>query len=238
MDFSTTLIEGVLIRRYKRFFADIALPSGETIVAHCPNTGAMTGCAEPGFKAWVSRSDNPRRKLKYTWELAQNDQKQWIGINTGRANKLVEEALYSRIIEAVSGYATIKREYKPANSNSRFDFLLSEHHTKDSEFRCLLEVKSVTLCEQQTGYFPDTVTTRGTKHCLELAEQVSSSTECVLLFCVQHSGIKQLKIAEHIDPDYNQALQVARGKGVKIIAYQCDLSDKKILLNQELPIVY
>lgn len=238
MDFNTTLIEGVLIRRYKRFFADIALPNGEIIVAHCPNTGAMTGCAEPGFKAWVSRSDNPKRKLKYTWELAQNNQGHWIGINTGKANKLVEEALQKHAIGAVSQYATIKREFKPENANSRFDFLLTDSQVKGPYERCLLEVKSVTLCEEHTGYFPDTVTTRGTKHCLELAEHVSPITQCVLLFCVQHSGIKQLKFAEHIDPDYNEALQQARLKGVTIMAYQCDLSDKKILLNQELPIVY
>jgi len=238
MDFAATLIEGVLIRRYKRFFADVALPNGETIVAHCPNTGAMTGCAEPGFKVWVSPANNPKRKLKYTWELAQNFQQQWIGVNTGNANRLVEEALHNNVISEVSQFDTIKREYKPTNAQSRFDFLLSmkdpETHTK----RCLLEVKSVTLCEQGIGYFPDAVTTRGAKHCRELAEHIADDTRCVLLFCVQHTGIQHLKIAHHIDPDYNQALQQAKSAGVEVLAYSCNIGDKKILLNQQLPIVF
>lgn len=237
MDFSTGLIEGVLIRRYKRFFADVALPNGETVVAHCPNTGAMTGCAEPGFNVWISRSNNPKRKLKYTWELAKNNRQQWIGVNTGSANKLVEEALHNKIIEEVAQYSLIKREHKPEGSNSRFDFLLTNPQT-NAPRSCLLEVKSVTLCEGNIGYFPDAVTTRGTKHCLELADQISTDVHCVLLFCIQHSGIEQLKIAQSIDPDYTLALHQARRKGVTIIAYQCDLNDKKILLNQSLPIVF
>lgn len=237
MDFNGQLIEGRLIRRYKRFFADVALPSGEIVVAHCANTGAMTGCAEPGFKVWLSRSNNPKRKLKYSWELTQNNQNQWIGINTNRANKLVEEALNQRTIMEVSQYSLIRREYKPNGANSRFDFLLSEPQIQSPQ-KCLLEVKSVTLCDGETGYFPDTVTTRGTRHCLELAQQLSITTHCVLLFCVQHSGVKQLKIAQNIDPEYSRALNHARSGGVTVIAYQCYLNDKKIYINQQLPIVF
>lgn len=238
MDFADTLIEGVLIRRYKRFFADVLLPSGETVVAHCANTGAMTSCAEPGFKVWLSPATNPKRKLKYTWELAQDNDQNWIGVNTNNANRLVEEALNNKVIKELSQFDSIKREHKPENATSRFDFLLTQNSTENSFRSCLLEVKSVTLCEGETGFFPDAVTTRGAKHCRELAQFVTNETRCVLLFCVQHTGIKQLKIAQHIDPDYNQALQQAKYAGVEILVYGCDMSDKKILVNQSLPIVF
>ena len=238
MDFASALIEGVLIRRYKRFFADVQLPNGEIVVAHCANTGAMTGCAEPGFKVWLSPANNPKRKLQYTWELAQNSEQQWIGVNTANANRVVEEALQHNKVKELCQFNQVKREYKPENATSRFDFLLTQDDAVENNQRCLVEVKSVTLCDGNLGYFPDAVTTRGAKHCRELAEYVSNDTRCVLLFCVQHSGVEQVKIAQHIDPDYNQSLQLARDAGVEVLAYKCKISDKKILLIQSLPVVF
>jgi sugar fermentation stimulation protein A len=235
MEFELPLIEGVLIKRYKRFFADVQLPNGEIVVAHCPNTGAMTGCAEPGFKVWISPSNNPKRKLKYTWELAMDCSGNFIGVNTGRANKIVEQALALKQIDEVQHFETFKREFKPENGNSRFDFLL---RNENDDLQCFLEVKSVTLRSENIGFFPDAVTTRGAKHCRELASYVSDFRSCILLFCVQHTGIKEVRIAEHIDPDYNLALLDAKSKGVQVIAYGCDMSYKKIQLNQSLPIVF
>lgn len=228
MQFESPLLRGTLIKRYKRFFADIQLDNGEIITAHCANTGAMTGCAEPGYLVWVSPANNPKRKLQYTWELAQTDDGDMIGVNTNAANKVVEHALESGTIDQLIAFPKIRREYKPEGANSRFDFLVQ------NEFeQCLVEVKSLTLCENQLGYFPDAVTTRGAKHCRELANYVSDSCRCVLLFCVQHTGVEKVKIAEHIDPDYALAVAEARRRGVEILAYRCSIDQKKIVINQE-----
>ncbi|MEW9798863.1 DNA/RNA nuclease SfsA [Alteromonas sp. CYL-A6] len=231
MQFNTPLIKGTLVKRYKRFFADVETDSGEIITAHCPNTGAMTGCAEPGFTAYLSRSDNPKRKLAYTWELAQTPQGDWIGINTHNANKLVEEALLNNALPGMDDIVSFKREVTPPGGTSRFDFAIE--HTTGTEY---LEVKSVTLARGTDGVFPDAVTARGAKHCNELAELAQRGIATSLLFCVQHTAIKQVGVAADIDPNYARALHHAMQCGVRVFAVGCEISEQKVNINQALPL--
>lgn len=232
MKFASALIQGTLIKRYKRFLADVELPDGQIVTAHCPNTGAMSGCAEPGFKVWLSPSDNPKRKLKYTWELAVTGEGHWIGINTHNANKLVKEALETKKIALLDGYSTLRSEVRYGSENSRIDFLLESEQRPD----CYVEVKSVTLLDNGVGYFPDAPTTRGTKHMKELAGVVENGHNAAVIFCVQHSGIRSVSPARHIDPEYTEALLMARRAGVEIIAVSCSIDEKNISINQQLPI--
>ena len=197
MEFSSSLIRGTLVKRYKRFLADVALPDGSIVTAHCPNTGAMTGCAEPGFTVFLSESTNPKRKLKYTWELAKTFDGHFIGINTNNANKLVAEAL-----------------------NVAY-----------------MEVKSVTLADGNHGFFPDAVTQRGAKHCLELARLAQTGIQTNLLFCVQHTAIDSVRIASHIDPAYAQSVKAAEQAGVQVLAASCTIDEQKLILNQTLPVI-
>lgn len=233
MQFPTPLIKGKLIKRYKRFLADVELPDGQVVTAHCPNTGAMTGCAEPGFSVWLSHSSNPKRKLAYTWELAQNAENHWIGINTHNANKLVCEGIESQAIAELKGYSSIKREVKYGEEGSRIDILLSCTERPN----CYVEVKSVTLLQDNSGFFPDAKSIRGAKHLRELAHMKQQGHRAVLLFCVQHSGINQVRAAEHIDPVYAQTLALAQQNGVEILVYGCKFSEQKILINQPLAFI-
>ncbi|MDF2177810.1 DNA/RNA nuclease SfsA [Aliiglaciecola sp. CAU 1673] len=229
MQFSPPLQSGTLIKRYKRFLADIQLDTGEVITAHCANTGAMTGCAEPGFRAFVSYHPDPGRKLAYSWQLAKDNQGHWIGINTHLANKLVEEALATNKITALSGYERVRREVKPKDSNHRLDFMLSGQQQD-----CYVEVKSVTLLHDGQGYFPDTVTLRGQQHLQELMRLKRLGYRVVLLFCVQHSGIHSVKAASHLDPHYAATLSEALAVGVEVMAWGCSINPEKIELNQQL----
>lgn len=224
------LIQGTLTKRYKRFLADVQLPDGSIVIAHCPNTGAMTGCAEPGWQVWLSPSTNPKRKLGYTWEVVKTDQKHWIGINTHKANALVKEALADNKIPELIGYAEHKAEVKFGKENSRIDFLLSD----DQKVDCYVEVKSVTLLQNELGYFPDAKTLRGQKHLRELSSIVKQGKRAVLLFCVQHSGIQSVGVAKHIDPDYADEFNVAMENGVEILCYACHIDSENIFINQPL----
>lgn len=231
MQFSSVLIQGTLIKRYKRFLADVELADGSIVIAHCPNTGAMTGCAEPGFKVWLSPSNNPKRKLLYTWEVALTDKNDWIGVNTHKANALVKEAIQENKVAELAGYKTLQAEVKFGEENSRIDFLLTDPEKAD----CYVEVKSVTLLEGNAGYFPDAKTLRGQKHLRELSLIASQGKRAVLFFCVQHSGIQSVQVAKHIDPDYAKELKQAMLNGVQVLCYGCELSSEKIYINQSLP---
>jgi sugar fermentation stimulation protein A len=231
MDFSSPLIQGTLVKRYKRFLADVQLADGSIVIAHCPNTGAMTGCAEPGWQVWLSPSDNPKRKLLYTWEVVLTDQRHWIGINTHKANKLVKEAIQENKIAELIGYQNLQAEVKFGEENSRIDFLLTDPEKAD----CYVEVKSVTLLHDSKGYFPDAKTVRGQKHLRELSLIASQGKRAVLLFCVQHSGIQSVQVAKHIDLDYANELEQAMLNGVQILCYGCEISSEKIFINQSLP---
>lgn len=231
MKFSPPLVRGTLVKRYKRFLADVTLEDGSTVTAHCPNTGAMTGCAEPGYTVYLSESDNPKRKLKYTWELAKTFDDHFIGINTHNANKLVAEALDNKVLDEFSHIDMWKAEVTPPTANSRFDFALT--HQETTEY---MEVKSVTLRDADKGYFPDAVTQRGAKHCLELARLAQSGIKTSLLFCVQHTAITSVHIAKHIDPNYAQSVKTAADAGVSILAARCTIDEQKLILNQSLPV--
>lgn len=230
MQFTRQLIKGSLIKRYKRFLADVVLEDGSIVTAHCPNTGAMTGCAEPGFEVWLSRSDNPKRKLAYSWELSVDFDGNWIGVNTQRANQLTEEGITLGKVNTLAGYSKQQREVKYGSENSRIDLLLSG----PDQANCYVEVKSVTLLDSGTGFFPDAVTQRGTKHLRELTEIAAQGNRAVLLFCVQHTGITSVNIAKHIDPDYFRTITHAAHNGVEIIAWDTIITQEKIELNQEI----
>ncbi len=237
MKFSPSLLRGTLIKRYKRFFADVELEDGTIVTAHCPNTGAMSGCAEPGYTVFLSESTNPKRKLKYTWELAQSFDGHFIGINTHNANKLVAEALDNKVLKEFSDITRWKAEVTPPTANSRFDFALERENAQHQGIIEYMEVKSVTLAENSKGFFPDAVTQRGAKHCLELARLAESGIKTSLLFCVQHTAIESVQVAEYIDPTYAESVKKAADAGVSLLAASCIIDEQKILLNQTLPLI-
>ena len=235
MQFYPLLQKATLIKRYKRFLADVILADGTETTIHVANTGAMTGCAEPGDIVWYSTSDNPKRKYPLSWEITQTSKDHLIGVNTIRANQLVEEALNEAVITELTGYSSIQREVKYGNENSKIDFLLTSPEKKDA----YVEVKSVTLLEGEQGYFPDAVTTRGQKHLRELIEVVQHGQRAVLLFSVLHSGISTVKIAQHIDKKYNELITQAQSAGVEVIAYKASFNlteTAEIKLTQALPL--
>ncbi len=211
-----------LIKRYKRFLADIELNGGEETTIHCANTGAMKGCAEPNDTVWFSTSTNTKRKYPFSWEITQSQNNHFICVNTLRANQLIEEALHQDLIKELSGFDELRREVKYGNENSRVDFLATYKNAPDT----YIEVKSVTLLNDGHGYFPDAVTTRGQKHLRELMDMVTQGHRAVLLFAVLHSGINDIAAASHIDPIYAKLLKEARLVGVEIIAYKADFSLK------------
>lgn len=221
MDFSPPLQQGLLLQRYKRFLADIELPDGQQITAHCPNPGAMTGCAEPGWRVGLSLSDNLRRKLPYTLEMVHNGQS-WIGVNTQRANELVAEALNSGGIAELTGYPRMQREV-PYATRSRVDFLLSSAERP----ACYLEVKSVTLLQNGINQFPDAVTERGRKHLQDLQAIRQQGLRAVLLFVVQREDGRGFAAASEIDPAYARALDTARQAGVEVLVYQAQISPSR-----------
>lgn len=230
MQFKTPLIAGTLIKRYKRFLADVELDTGEIVTAHCPNTGAMTGCAEQGYKVYLSPSDNPKRKLAYTWELAVTPENHWIGIHSAKANRLVEEAWENNRLTGFQQYSRCQREVAYGREKSKIDLLLSG----PDDQRCYIEVKSVTLLQQGQGYFPDAVSTRGQKHLRELMEVVQEGHRGVLFFCVQHTGISSVSGAAHIDPQYAELLQQAKASGVEVCTWGCRINPAEIQLDRPL----
>ncbi|MDO4697327.1 MAG: DNA/RNA nuclease SfsA [Pasteurellaceae bacterium] len=211
------LSHGILVRRYKRFLADIQLPDGEQVTIHCPNTGAMTGCANAGDSVWFSTSSNPKRKYPYTWELTETAAGDLICVNTLRANHLVQEALEHQWIEQLAEYATIVPEQPYGEEKSRIDFLLKQENLPN----CFVEVKSTTLLTQQgVGMFPDAKTERGQKHLRELTQIAQGGQRAVMLFAVLHTGITQFAVAQHIDPDYAKWYQQALDMGVQQLVYK------------------
>lgn len=228
MKFDQPLQAAKLIKRYKRFLADVELPNGEIKTMHCANTGAMTGCAEPGSTVWYSTSDNPKRKYPNSWELTQTKEGHWICVNTARANRLVEEAINKKAITELQGYSSLRTEVKYGSENSRIDILLSD----EDKPSCYIEVKSVTLLEENgQGFFPDAVTTRGQKHLRELMEVAQRGERAVLFYAILHSGIEKVSAAHHIDPDYHQLIKEAEQAGVEIICYKAVLDQNELYLD-------
>ncbi|WP_394201230.1 DNA/RNA nuclease SfsA [Shewanella waksmanii] len=238
MDFSPQFEPAKLIKRYKRFLADVVLNDGSTATIHCPNTGSMRNCLFPGETIYFSVSDNPKRKYSRTWEFTETPDDHLIGINTGRANALAEEAINNGTIKELQGYQQLRREVKYGSENSRIDILLSQPNSNQSTLadKVYIEVKSCTLLEDNRGYFPDAVTTRGQKHLRELMDVVAQGHRGVLLFVVQHSGIDNVQAAEHIDPEYSALLKQAAESGVEVLAYCAQMSVKGTSLIKSCPV--
>ncbi|WP_028114481.1 DNA/RNA nuclease SfsA [Ferrimonas kyonanensis] len=232
MKYPQPLQSATLIKRYKRFLADVSLDNGDVMTLHCANTGAMTGCAEPGDTVWYSTSDNPKRKYPCSWELTQTQDGHFIGINTATANTLAAEAIEQGLLATLGGYDRIQREVRYGEENSRIDLLLSGNHLP----LCYVEVKSCTLLQQQQGYFPDAVTVRGQKHLRELMQMVDQGHRAVLLFMVQHSGIDSVSPADHIDPAYAALCRQAMDKGVEILAVGTEISPQGITVMGSVPV--
>jgi len=231
MKYKTPLIEGRLVKRYKRFFADVRLDDGQIVTAHCANTGAMAGIKDEGLKVWLSPSDNPKRKLKFTWELVEA-QNTLIGTYPSLANSLAEDAVNSGIITELSGYSSLRREVKYGD-NSRIDLLLEQ----DDRPPCWVEVKNVHwVREEGLAEFPDGVTSRGTKHLGELSTKAQEGERAVQLFIVQRSDCIRLRAAADTDPIYAKALVSAHKAGVEILAYGCDVSPDGIEITKALKV--
>ena len=230
MKFKDRLLQGTFIKRYKRFFVDINYRD-KIITAHCPNTGSMMGLLKKGNKTWFSESNNPKRKLKYSLEIIEVE-KNLVGINTLLTNKLVFEALNLKKIKNLIKFDNIKTEVKFSNS-TKFDFLIS-----NSKEICLLEVKNVTLLRnKKIAEFPDAITSRGTKHLVELINAKKKGFQSYILYLIQREDCKAFKIAEDIDINYKIAFDKAIKAGVKILCYDCKINNEEVKLNNQIELV-
>ena len=229
MNFENKLISGLFVKRYKRFFVDIKI-NNKIITAHCPNTGSMYGLLKKGNKVWISKSNNPSRKLKYTLEIIE-DKNSKVGVNTHSSNKIVHHALENNLIDEFDNISEIKPEIK-FGLNTRFDFLVSNEKQK-----YFIEVKNVTLSrEKSIAEFPDAVTTRGLKHINELLKASKKNYKIFILYLIQRNDCKTFAIAKDIDPDYAFALKKAINNKLKILCYDCKFSSKGIKLNNKIKI--
>ncbi|MCY3885010.1 MAG: DNA/RNA nuclease SfsA [Gammaproteobacteria bacterium] len=225
MKFNPKLKEGILLRRYKRFFADV-LTENETLTMHCANTGAMHGCADPGSKAWYSTSTNPKRKLPHSLEFVETKQGFRVCVNTARANQLVQEALLSNEIPELAKQSVWSREVPIPGERGRFDF--------GSE-NVVMEVKMVSWLRRGMGVFPDAESIRATRHLNALKNCAKNGIRAILFFCVPHSGVDQITIAEDIDPSYGRAVREAVADRVEILAYRWSVSPTALALDKQIP---
>ena len=227
MNFENKLISGELIKRYKRFFVDVKI-NGNSITAHCPNTGSMEGLLTEGNKVWISKSNNPKRKLKYTLQIIESNGSK-VGVNTHLTNKIFYEAIKKNLIKEFNKNLTIKSEVN-FNENTRFDFLLTKE-----EFKAFVEVKNVTLSRDQfIAEFPDAETSRGAKHLLELINAKKMGYDAFIVFVIQREDCKKFRIAKDIDPNYSKLLEKAIKNKVKVICYDCKFTPKAIKLNKKI----
>ena len=229
MRFATPLVPGRLIRRYMRFLSDVELEDGRIVKAHCPNPGSMMGLKDVGTRVWLEGNDDPKKKLDWGWRLVELDDA-FVGIDTGAANAIVGEAL-TKGVDGLDGYETIRAEVR-YREKSRVDFLLSGADRSD----CYLEVKSVTLSRGSgLAEFPDSVTSRGTKHLGDLAAMVAEGHRAVLLFLVQRTDCIRVDVARDIDPVYAEAFDAARAAGVEVMCFDCAISPDEITLRRAVP---
>ncbi len=229
MLFSAPLVHGTLIKRYKRFLADIRLKDGEVVTAHCPNTGTMLSCSEPQSRVCLSTSDNPKRKYPYTLEMVM-DNSTWVGVNTAKTNKLVVEAITKKQIAEFQEFDTLKTEVK-VSPHSRLDLLVT--NKASSTF---IEIKNCSLSIDGCAMFPDAVTARGTKHLKELISLKEQGNKACIFFLIQRMDADRFSPASHIDPVYAQALLDADKAGVMLLAYQARVSPESIDVVRSLPI--
>ncbi len=226
-----SLVKGRLMKRYKRFLADVVLDSGKMVTAHCPNSGSMAGCAEPGADVWLSLADNPRRKLAYTWELVQTP-KSLVGINTQVPNRLVKNAIEQGHIPELQGYTKVFSEVK-TSEHTRLDLKLEN----SSGPCCYVEIKNCTLLEKRRAMFPDAVTTRGQKHLDELAALAEKGNRCVIFYLVQRMDAEAFSPATHIDGEYAEKLHFAMENGVEVLAYDVCIDIPFIRIHRLLPLL-
>jgi len=225
------LIPGILIKRYKRFLADVKLENGEMITAHCANSGTMKECSQPGRTVYLSYHDNPKRKLKYTWELIDMPTS-LVGVNTMVPNRLVKKSIELGMVDELKGYDKIKPEVTVVKG-SRLDLLL----TGKNGDTCFVEIKNCTLVQDGMALFPDAVTSRGKKHLVELQKLVAQGHRCAMFFLVQRMDASVFKPADVIDPAYGKELRCAAGNGVELLAYDVDITLEEITLRRKMPIV-
>ena len=227
MKFTNSLIKGKFIRRYKRFFADVEV-NNKVITAHCPNTGSMQGLLEKGNDVWISKVDNPKRKLKFTLEMIKSNNK-IVGVNTHRANRIVEHGLKNKLFKEFKSIKNIQAEFKYSD-DTRFDFLCDKF---------LIEVKNVTLNRKEDiAEFPDAITARGSKHLKKLTESIKLGYKPYVLFLVQIQNATKFRIAKDIDSDYYNNFIEAKKNGLKFIAYRCKLNSKEIVIEKKIQIKY
>ena len=230
MKFTKSLIKGKLIRRYKRFFADVKI-NKKIVTAHCPNTGSMKGLIEEGNEVYLHKNDDPKRKLKYGLEIIKANKK-LVGVNTHLANKIVNHGLENNLISELKNSDTIRSEVF-FNKETRFDFLLEKNNQK-----IFVEVKNVTLFrDKETAEFPDAITSRGSKHLLTLIDAIKKGYKSYLIFLVQVQNMKKFKIAKDIDNEYYKNYLIAKNSGVNFLAYRCKISSKEILIEKKIKII-
>ncbi len=235
MNYPGPLHKGVLLRRCQRFLADVQAADGSALTIHCPNTGSMLGCREPGSRVWYTASGNPKRKYPHTWQIVEVEGRHLVGINTGMANPLVAEAIAAGLVEPLAGHVAIKRETMYRSGNGRADFLVSLPAGE-----CFVEVKNVSLAEPDgTGLFPDAVTERGQRHLRELIALRSQGTRAMVIFCIAHDGVHSLRPADRIDQDFGILLRQAAAAGVELLAYGAsyDVRAGTVLLDRALPVL-
>lgn len=234
MRFQTPLVPARLVRRYKRFLADAVLEeTGEEVVAHCPNPGAMLGLREPGLRIWLERNDDPKPKLRYGWRLAELEDGHWAGIDTSVPNRVVREALEARVVAPLAGYGTVKPEVR-YGTKSRVDFLLTEPGLPDA----YVEVKNVHLRRDgDLAEFPDSVTTRGARHLAELSNMAAEGHRAVMLYLVQRTDCARLQMAADLDPAYAAAFDLARRTGVEMLCFGTDIDVHGVRFGAQMPVV-
>jgi sugar fermentation stimulation protein A len=222
------LVPGTLLKRYKRFLADVKLDTGEVVTAHCPNTGSMKGCSEPGRTVYLSSHDNPKRKYKYTWELIIMSTSM-VGVNTLVPNRLVHKSIEQKLIPELSEYNSIRREVK-IGEHSRIDLMLTNGGAK----RCYVEIKNCTLVDEGIARFPDAVTSRGLKHIVELENLAEAGHRCMMFYFIQRMDAQVFRPADNIDPAYGRRLRQAVEKGIEVLAYDVGIDLQGIELNKKI----
>jgi len=230
MRFPAAPLEARLVRRYKRFFAEVELASGERLVAHCPNTGSLLGCLAPGSAVWLRDSGKPERKLRFTWQAVRVGEA-WVNVDTALPNRVVAEAAERARVPELGAYARVRREV-PYGTRSRIDLLLED----DARGTCHVEIKSTTLVDGTAALFPDAVTERGTKHLGELARLARKGRRAVQFFFVNRGDVESFRPADAIDPEYGRALRRAVAAGVELVAYSTRVEARRLELGTPLPI--
>lgn len=232
MQFSSSYIPAVLLRRYKRFLADVELSHGEVVTVHTPNTGAMLGVATPGIRVWLRDTRSTSRKYRYSWEISEPEEQAYVGVHTGLVNALVMEAIHNGTVSELQGYSRMEQEVPYGKEKSRIDLLLQE-----GKRRCYVEIKNVTARDaHNAAIFPDAVSLRGQKHLRELMRVVKAGHRGVIFYCIQRGDIGGFRPADEIDSDYGRILREAAAQGVEVLAYKAFVSPEQISLTQPVPV--